>query len=253
MQDVAGNNLPSAPFVLTAWLQTPQVSACALLVLPACVLVLRAMSKFSIPAHVQSEHQLSSLSIAFLSRSASSNMLCKATPAAHYLFQGKPCSEPLGAVVLPWCVLLPTVCSESGYEKDRRWPLCVNYCADGSLSFLQSPSGGAPKLPHIQEGFADTERKVAGPRQSWDGDAGNLTTTPALSIPFSPSLYWLLYRGHGKGRMLDLCDGQVTSSIKSELKTEPLFGRNTGANMFRGNPQDVCCSNSSQGPMARLT
>lgn len=126
----------------------------------------------------------------------------------------------------------------------------MNYCAEGSLSFLQSPSGGAPKLLHIQAGFGDTERKGAGPRQSWDGDAGNLTMTPALSIPFSPSLYWLLYRGHGKGRMLDLCDGQVTSSIKSELKTDPLFGRNTGASMFPGNPQDVCCSNSSQGPIA---
>lgn len=154
---MAGNNLPSAPFVLTAWLQTPQVSACALLVLPACVLVLRAMSKFSISAHVQSEHQLSSLSIAFLSRSASSNMLCKATPAAHY-FSG----ESLARSRWVWWSCCGVCCSQQSvlnlvYEKDRRWPLCVNYCADGSLSFLQLPSGGAPNYPIFRQAL-ETQR-----------------------------------------------------------------------------------------------
>lgn len=61
-----------------------------------------------------------------LSRFASSSMLCKTTPAANYLFQGKPHSESQGAEILPSPWLLWTVhVLYLVYEKNRCWPLPV--------------------------------------------------------------------------------------------------------------------------------
>lgn len=79
---------------------------------------------------------------------------------------------------------------------------------------------------------------MTSPRQSWDrrrrpgGDSCLLVHILLL--------HRLLLCGHSEGHMLDLYVGQVTSFMKSELKTDPLFGMSIGAKIFLCNSQDIC-------------
>lgn len=115
-----------------------------------------------------------------------------------------------------------------------RWALHLD-----SHSCLATTLWSGHRYSCLKTGSGDTEKKVIGPRRRGvlrrrlpGKDSGLLDHI--LLVP------WLLYCGHGKGHMLDLSVGQVTSFMKSELKTDPPFGVNIGAKILLCKSQDIC-------------
>lgn len=149
-------------------------------------------------------------------------------------------------------VLLWTAWALCLVYENRRWPLHVRSCAECLLGFSflshNTPTEWPPLLPSSdglwryreESDRLPAERGVESPTTwQWRLPSGSHSLT-ALA----------LCCGHGKGHMLDLSLGKVTSFIKSELETDPPFGVNVDAKIFLCKSQDICCLNSSQGRTA---